>query len=132
MDERVPSTMFSDATVIGRIFGQGSNDECLFDVIVDDQDRPAIRIRVRPELKVLDMPQGAAQIVQLFEHPEVLWLATPTIINGMATILYAPLEPLESADGRCEIPALAEVTLEQVDEAVHDAMDNRENTWGQS
>lgn len=130
MSEQVPSTLLSSSTMLGRLYGQGPDDECMFDVAFDHYDRPIVRIRVRNRpapSPFIEMPHGTHLLVQLFEQPDVLWLANAVKLNGETPmIVYAPVEPLESADGRCEMPTLAECTLEQVDEAVHDAMTDRD------
>jgi len=130
MKEPVPSTMFTSSTMLGRFYGQGDKDECMFDVITDTDDLPVISIRIRPHGHELRIPPGTNLLVQLFERPDVLWLARATAIQGYPTILYAPVEPLESTDGRYQMPALAECSLWQVDEAVHDAMASRDRTKG--
>lgn len=127
MEDFVPSTFMSSSTMIGRIYGQDSEHDSLFDVWTDYEGRPLIKIRMRsPHQRELLLPAGACLLVQLFEHPDVLWLAQPTLFNEETLmVIYAPVEPIESADGRAEMPELAEVTLEQVDEAVTVAMLDR-------
>lgn len=128
-DEKVPSTFFSSTAQLGRLYGQGGDDECLFDLGRDKEGRPVLRVRPRtPAQQEFQLPYRAALLVQLFEQPDTLWLARATTLGGEAMILYAPLEPLESRDGRCDVMLLADVTLEQVDEALHDAMDARDRS----
>lgn len=127
---QTPSTMLSSSTQVGRLYGQGEENECLFDIGQDAIGRPVIMIRTRkPFYQEIEIPNGTSLLVQLFEQPDVLWLAHATLLNGdEPMICYAPIEPLESTDGRVDIPALADVTLEQVDEAVQDAMRNRDSS----
>lgn len=126
-----PGTIISDSTMIGRIYGQGEESECWFDLGVDSIGRSVIHVRAQPPpSEVFQMPHGSHLLVQLFEQPEVLWLVHTTKLNGQTPMMvFAPVEPLESADDRCEMPKLVDATLEQVDEAVHDAMDAHDRTW---
>lgn len=117
--------------MIGRIYGQGEGSECWFDIGYDEYGQVALRVGVRSApTQIMQMPHDSHLLVQLFEQPEVLWLAHATKLNGQTPMMvFAPVEPLESADGRCEMPKLVDATLEQVDEAVHDAMDAHDRTW---
>lgn len=121
---RTPSTFFSSSTVVGRLYGQMTNDECLFDVAQDDDGRAVIGVRfrapVRPEIR---LPFNTAMLVQIFEAPNVLWLARATLLgdDSKPMITYSPVVPLESLDGRSMPPVLAEVTPEQEIEGISDA-----------
>lgn len=132
MNDNAPSMFFTNSTVLARLYGQSSSDECLLDVILDDDGKATIMIRCRiPKREpVIILPAGSHVLVQLFEQPEVLWLSHATCLNGAIFICFEPIEALVSADGRSTPPKLADVTLEQVNEAVTDAMDSRDRTKG--
>lgn len=120
-------TLLSSSTMLGRLYGQEDTDECWFDIVCNAFGQPFIQVRViKPGNDVMRLPCGSHVLVQLFEQPDILWLAHATIINEMPIICYAAVEMPESADGRTTPPKLAEVPLEKINEAVNDAMHTRE------
>ena len=127
MKEPTPRMLLTNSTMVGRIYGQSTQDECLFDVVLDPNGDTTILIRSRApggNTSIL-MPAGSRLLVQIFEQPSVLWLMHAGTLNHSRMMYFIPLESIESQDGS-EIPSLAETTLEQVDEGVHDAMDDRD------
>src|SRR5262245_38879029 len=121
INESPPSVMLSSSTMVGRIFGQGVDDECMFDIYVDYAGLPCIKVRVRDIFgTVIVMPPGVHLLVQLFEQPDVPWVARPIVHEGEPMIVYAPIEPLQSLDGRCFISDLASVTERQHQEGIED------------
>lgn len=130
MEGMDPSTKLTSSTMLGLIYGQVGDSELLFDVVLDFGGRPVIKVRSRaPRAESFQAPCGACLVVQLFEHPDALWLAQAVIFGGQIPMIqYSPIEPLVSADGRASMPDLAAVSLECVAEAVQDAMDDRERS----
>jgi len=120
------STFFSSATMVGRIYGQWTKDECLFDARPLPNGGCGILVRYRrSEDEPTMMPKGAVLLVQLFERPDTLWLASVAWISGETMLQFVPVALPEILDGRCEPPRLADVTEAQEAEGVSDRQNNR-------
>ena len=123
------STFFSSATTVGRIYGQWPKDECLFDAHPLPSGGCGILVRHRcAEDETTLMPKGAVLLVQLFERPDTLWLASVAWISGETMLQFVPVASPEILDGRCEPPRLADVTEAQEAEGVSDRQKNRIDT----
>ena len=115
------STFFSSSTMVGRIYGQWPKDEHLFDAhpLLGGGYGILIRPRSIEEPSTL-MPRGATLLVQLFERPDTLWLASVAVISGEVMLPFVPVALPDILDGRSEPPRLADVTEEQEAEGVAD------------
>ncbi len=131
-DERVlemvseAATFLTSSTEVGRIYGQGMDDECMFDTLPLFGGDHVINVRTRgAEAQSIMMPRRTTLLVQLFERPDTLWLASVVRINGEWMIMYSPVSLPEVLDGRSEAPELAVVTERQQAEGVTDEMEHR-------
>lgn len=101
-------------------------DECLFDAYPLNSGGFGILVRPRRTSdETILMPEGATLLVQLFERPNTLWLASVAAIRGDVMIQFVPVALPEILDGRCEPPRLADVTETQEAEGVSDREKSR-------
>lgn len=116
----------TSSTMVGRIYGQKPTDECLFDAHPLPSGGYGILVRPRhAQAESTLLPRGAVLLLQIFEQPHTLWLASVAVIGDEVMIQFAPVALPDILDGRSEPPLLAAVTEQQEAEGVADRMKDR-------